>query len=82
MVDLSLRDCDGIDLAGRNSLAIYWKAKLESKAASAFTLDDMILTGDEIQVDFKAAKANRFVFTFGSVHWAKYSTQGSAHFSR
>jgi hypothetical protein len=28
----------------------------------------------------KAAKANRFVFTFASVRWVKYSTQGSAHF--
>jgi DNA-binding response OmpR family regulator len=49
-------DCDGIDLAGRNSLGIYWKSKLESKAASAFTLDDMILTGDEIQVDCQGCK--------------------------
>ena len=49
-------DCDGVDLAGRNSLAIYWKSKLESKAASAFTLDDMILTGDEIQVECQGCK--------------------------
>ena len=49
-------DCDGLDLAGRKSLAIYWKSKLESKAASAFTLDDMILTGDEIQVECQSCK--------------------------
>lgn len=49
-------DCEGVDLAGRNSLAIYWKSKLESKAASAFTLDDMILTGDEIQVECQSCK--------------------------
>src|SRR5215471_2123664 len=49
-------DCDRIDLAGRNSIAIYWKSKLESKAASAFTLDGMILTGDEIQVDCQSCK--------------------------
>ena len=49
-------DCDCIDLAGRNSLAIYWKSKLENKAASAFTLDDMILTGDGIQVDCQGCK--------------------------
>src|SRR5262245_56307546 len=49
-------DCDGVNLEGRNSLAIYWKSKLESKAASAFTLDDMILTGDEIQLDCQSCK--------------------------
>ena len=49
-------DCDGIDLAGRNSIAIYWKSKLESKVVSAFTLDGMILTGDEIQVDCQSCK--------------------------
>jgi FixJ family two-component response regulator len=49
-------DCDRIDLAGRNSIAIYWKSKLESKAASAFTLGGMILTGDEIQVDCQGCK--------------------------
>ena len=49
-------DCDGIDLAGRKSIAIYWKSKLGSKAASAFTLDEMILTGDEIEVDCQGCK--------------------------
>ena len=59
-------DCDGVDLAGRNSLAIYWKSKLESKAASAFTLDDMILTGDEIQVECQSCKGKlvRIQFRF------------------
>ena len=49
-------DCDGINLADRNSIATYWKSKLESKAASAFTLGGMILTGDEIQVDCQGCK--------------------------
>jgi FixJ family two-component response regulator len=49
-------DCDGIDLAGRNSIAIYWKSKLENKAVSAFTLGGMILTADEIQVDCQGCK--------------------------
>jgi len=49
-------DCDGINLAGRNSIAIYWKSKLESKSVSAFTLDGMNLTGDEIQVDCQSCK--------------------------
>jgi FixJ family two-component response regulator len=56
-VQATLRcDCDGVDLAGRNSLAIYWKSKFQSKAASAFTLNDMILTGDEIQLDCQSCK--------------------------
>ena len=49
-------DCDGIDVAGRKSIAIYWKSKLESKATSAFTLDEMILTGGEIEVDCQGCK--------------------------
>jgi len=49
-------DCDGVDLAGYNSLAIYWKSKLERKAASAFTLDGMTQTGNEIQVDCQGCK--------------------------
>jgi len=49
-------DCDGINLTGRSSIAIYWKSKLESKAASAFTLDGMVQTGDEIQVDCQSCK--------------------------
>jgi FixJ family two-component response regulator len=49
-------DCDGIDLADRNSIATYWKSKLESKATSAFTLRGMILTGDEIQVNCQGCK--------------------------
>ena len=49
-------DCDGISLADRNSIAAYWKSKLESKAVSAFTLGGMILTGDEIQVHCQSCK--------------------------
>jgi len=59
-------DCDDVDLAGLNSLATYWKSKLESKAASAFTLDDMILTGDQIQVECQGCKGRpvRIEFRF------------------
>jgi DNA-binding response OmpR family regulator len=49
-------DCDGINLAGRNSMATYWTSKLESKAASAFTLGGMTQTGDEVQVDCQGCK--------------------------
>ena len=75
----SLRcDCDGVDLAGRNSLAIYWKSKLEGKAASAFTLDDMILIGDEIQVECQSCKGKpvRIHFRFnplGKILYTRFS---------
>ena len=49
-------DCDGINLAGRNSMVTYWTSKLESKAASAFTLGGMTQTGDEVQVDCRGCK--------------------------
>jgi DNA-binding NarL/FixJ family response regulator len=48
--------CEGVSLAGRNSIAGYLKSKLESKVASAFTLDSMRLTGDEFQVDYQGCK--------------------------
>ena len=51
-----ISDCDGVRLAGRNSIAEYLKSKLESKVASAFTLDGMTLTGDEFQVDYQGCK--------------------------
>jgi FixJ family two-component response regulator len=62
-------DCDRIDLAGRNSIAVYWKSKLETKAASAFTLGGMILTGDEIQVHCQSCKGKpiRIHFRFSPV---------------
>src|SRR5262245_44512500 len=49
-------DCEGVDLAGRNSLTIYWKSKLQSKAASAFSFDDVIQIGDETQVRCQSCK--------------------------
>ena len=71
-------DCDGIDLAGRNSLALYWKSKLECKAASAFTLDDMILTGDEIQVYCQSCKGKpiRVRFRFSPLGKILHTTFG------
>jgi FixJ family two-component response regulator len=59
-------DCEGVDLAGRNSLAIYWKSKLKSKAASAFRFDDVIQIGDETQVRCQSCKGKpvRVHFSF------------------
>ena len=59
-------DCEGVTLAGRQSLAAYWTPKLESMLGSAFTLDDMILTGDGVQIDYQSyeGKAVRIHFRF------------------
>jgi hypothetical protein len=59
-------DCEHVSLTGRLSIAAYWKSKLESKSASAFTLDDMILTGDGVQVDYQSyeGKPVRICFRF------------------
>jgi FixJ family two-component response regulator len=51
-----ISDCEGVSLAGRNSIAGYLKSKLESKVASAFMLDGMTLIGDEFQVDYQGCK--------------------------
>jgi CheY-like chemotaxis protein len=48
--------CDGVDLAGRNSIAAYLKTKLENKVASAFRLDGMMLAGDEVQIDCQGCR--------------------------
>ena len=62
-------DCDGINLVGRDSLAIYWKSKLESKVTGAFALDDIVPTGDDILVDCQSCKGRpvRIHFQFGSL---------------
>lgn len=62
-------DCDGVNLAGRISLAVYWKSKVERMADSAFTLGGMIVTGDEIHVQCRSCKGKpvRIRFRFSSV---------------
>jgi hypothetical protein len=59
-------DCEHVSLTGRLSIAGYWKSKLESKSASAFTLDDMLLTGDGVQIDYQSyeGKPVRIRFRF------------------
>jgi FixJ family two-component response regulator len=70
-------DCDRINLVNRNSIAAYWKSKLESKVASAFTLGGMILNGDQIQVDCQGCKGKpvrvNFLFSpFGKILHTKF----------
>jgi hypothetical protein len=59
-------DCERVILAGRKSIAAYWTPKIESKLVSAFTLDDITLTGDGVQVDYQnyEGKPVRIQFRF------------------
>jgi hypothetical protein len=57
-------DCEGISLTGRHSLAAYWAPKLKSKHPSAFTLEDMILTGDGVQLDYQSNEGKRLRIQF------------------
>ena len=60
-------DCERVSLTGRKSIAAYWAPKLEGKLASAFTLDDLTLTGDGVQADCQSyeGKPVRIHFRFG-----------------
>jgi hypothetical protein len=72
-------DCERVSLTGRKAIAAYWAPKLESKLATAFTLDDMTLTGDGVQVDYQSyeGKPVRIYFRFDPS--GKYSTQAAGH---
>src|SRR6266496_1642926 len=47
-------DCERVGLTGRKSIAAYWAPKLDSQTVLGFTLDDMTLTGDGVQVDYQS----------------------------
>jgi hypothetical protein len=73
-------DCERVILGGRKSIAPYWAPKIESKLVSAFTLDDITLTGDRVQVDYQNYEGNPVPESnFGSVPRARYSTPVAAH---
>ena len=46
-------DCERVSLTGRKSVAAYWVPKLQRRIASAFTLDDMVLTDCGVLVDYR-----------------------------
>jgi hypothetical protein len=60
--------CEKVTLTGRKSLAAYWGPKLENKAGFAFTLDELALIGDAVQVDYRGyeGKPRRIYFHFGA----------------
>jgi len=60
-------DCEGVVLTGRQALSAYWEPKLSCLSESAFSLKDMVLTGDGVQVDYQSYEGKplriRFRFT-------------------
>src|SRR4051812_19037344 len=61
-------NCERISLTRRNSIAAYWTPKLESKLVPAFTLEEMSLTGDGVQVHYQSyeGKPVQIHFRFGA----------------
>jgi hypothetical protein len=45
--------CENGTLVGRKSFAAYWAPKLKNKLGSAFTLDEVVLFGNIVQVDYR-----------------------------
>jgi hypothetical protein len=60
--------CECVSLTGRKSIAEYWALKLETKLIAAFTLNNMKLSGDGVQVDYLSyeSKPVRINFRFSS----------------
>ena len=60
-------DCDGAILTGREALSAYWEPKLGYLSNNAFSLNDMVLTGDGVQADYQDYEGKpvriRFRFT-------------------
>jgi len=46
--------CEKATLVGRKSFAAYWAPKLKNKLGSAFTLDEVVLFGNTVQVDYRS----------------------------
>ena len=58
--------CENVTLAGPKALATYWATKLKNKLGSAFTLDELAVIGDTVQVDYQGfeGKPLRIYFHF------------------
>ncbi|MGV7219817.1 YybH family protein [Bradyrhizobium sp. UFLA05-112] len=68
--------CEGVTLTGRNSIAAYWAPKLESRCS--FNLDDVVLTGHGVQIDYQSyeGKPVRFYFRFDRSNKIIYTSCG------
>lgn len=49
-------DSEAVVLTGRQALSAYWAPKLESKLPAAFTLDNIMPTGDGVQVEYQSCE--------------------------
>ena len=58
--------CENVTLTGRKSIAAYWRPKLEGKLGLAFSLDELAIIGDAVQVDYRGYEGNslRIFFYF------------------
>jgi ketosteroid isomerase-like protein len=71
-------DCEGMSVTGREAIAAYWAPKLESQRALAFDLDDLVLTGHGVQIDYQSyeRKPVRIYFRFGASGKIIYTSCG------
>lgn len=46
-------DCEAVSIVGRAAIAEYWRPKLATTLTPAFTLDDMTLDSEGVQVDYR-----------------------------
>ena len=56
--------CENVTLTSRKSIAAYWATKLENKLGLAFTIDELVLIGDSVQVDYRGYKGKPFRIFF------------------
>ena len=65
-------------LTGRKALSAYWEPKLDNLLAAAFTLEDMILTGDGVQLDYQNYEGKPVRIHFRFTPQGKSRTQAAA----
>lgn len=70
--------CEGLTLSGRAALSIYWASKLRNELPTAFTLDDLMVTGDGVRVDYRNGKGKpiRARFRFNAAGKIIYTNCG------
>lgn len=70
--------CEGVTLAGRKPIADYWSPKLQNQHPSAFTLDEVALSGHGVEICYLSfeGKPVRFYFRFGDSQKIIYTSCG------
>jgi hypothetical protein len=74
-------DCEGVILTGREALSAYWEPKLASRSEIAFSLDDMVLTDDGLQIDCQSYEGKPVRIRFRFTPSGKSSTQAAVRFA-